>query len=339
MKQLKAIKVLLPVLLVAFTFTQCDIQDSGVGSFDDVTDKVPDFQVMPGAESVTMKVERNNDRGYFNIDLSNVAMESEVLDGSYLGWCAHWSAPIDARGEVYDDVTLYSTRYDKNWNKLNYVLNHKVRYFRDIEGVSYKEIQAAIWTLIDFKEFDIDENQIFDNLNREAYDAVMSDVEANGKNFQHGPGTIHAVFADLSKYQTSGEPTQTVVFGKGQTAWGGDVDAGGPPGPHFNYFDTNLDNEQGIVVGATKIPAGTVMVSDPDNGKVTITINLDNDGLTGWFLQEGNETVKIQGYDSPPSFSAPGGYFYKTSDLVVEVDAHEYYAIHLDVVEATLPEP
>lgn len=194
--------------------------------------------------------------------------------------------------------------------------------------------------MIEFREFDIDRNQIFDDLNREAYDAIMNDIQSNGDGFQHGPGTIHAVFADMSKYLTNGDRTQTVIIGEGETAWGGDVDAGGPPGPHFNYFDTTnpeLGNEQGIVVGADKLPAGTVTVSDPVNGKVTITINLDNDGLTGWFLQSVDEPVKIQGYDEPPSFSAPGGYFYKTSDLVVEVDAFDFYAIHLDVFKATLP--
>ena len=335
MKQLRAIKLLLPMLLVAFTITQCDIQDSNVGTFDDAADKVPNFTVMPGAENVTVKVDRNNDRGYFNVNLSNVGLDAEILDGNYLGWCAHWSAPINTSGVEYNGVTLYSTHNDKSWNKLNYVLNNRVNYLDNMEGVSYKEIQAVIWSLIDFKEFDIDENQIFDDLNREAYDAIMSDVKANGDNFQHLEGTIHAVFADLSVKVTDGRSTQTVIIEVGEeTAWGGDTDGGGPPGPHFNYFDTKLGEEQNIVAGADKKEIGTVTVSAPDaEGKVIITINLDNDGVTGWFLEDHLEAVKIQGYSSPPSWSSPGGYSVKTNELVVEVDAYEYYAIHLDVIE------
>ncbi len=333
MKQLKAIKLLLPVLLFAFTITQCDIQNSGVGSFDDATDKVPDFKVMPGAESVSVKVERNNDRGYFNIDLSNVGLESEILDGSYLGWCAHWSAPIDARGEVYDDVTLYSTRYDKNWNKLNYVLNNKVNYFRNIEGVSYREVQAVIWNLIDFKEFDIDENQIFDNLNREAFDAIMSDVKANGDSFQHGPGTAHAVFADMSIYETSGEPTQTVIIVDSGTAWGGDTDGEGTR--FYSFFDMSGSSTQGIYVGAKFDQIGYITIT-PNNGTVTMSLAFTDN----WQLDFDSEAIKIKGINDdapigwdPPSL-APGHFMeFRGDEMEFEVDAFDYYLIHLDVVQ------
>jgi len=218
MKIIRAMKIFLPVLLVAFVFTNCDMKDSSVGTFDDVADKLPNFTVMEGAENVTVRVQRNNDRAYFNVNLTNLGREAAILDGDYLGWCAHWSAPIDTRGQAYDDITLYSTRYDKNWNKLNYLLNNRARFYNEIDGAGYKEIQAVIWTLIEFKEFDIDKNQIFDDLNRAAFDAILDDVREHGDSFEHTPLTRHAIFADMSEHVAQGsEPTQTVIV-EG-TAW------------------------------------------------------------------------------------------------------------------------
>lgn len=333
MKQLRAIKLLLPMLLVAFTITQCDIQDSNVGTLDDATEKVPNFTVMPGAENVTVKVDRNNDRGYFNVNLSNVGLESEILEGNYLGWCAHWSAPINTSGEEYNGVTLYSTRNDKNWNKLNYVLNNRVNYFNNIDGVTYKEMQAAIWSLIDFKEFDIDENQIFDNLNRAAFDAIMNDVKANGDSFQHGPGTAHAVFADMSVYETSGEPTQTVIIVNDGTAWGGDSDGEGTR--FYNFFDMKGSSTQGIYVGSKLDLIGYVTIT-PNSDKVTISLSFINN----WQLEDDEKSVKIQGINDeapigwlPPEL-APGQFdTYGGDEVEIEVDIYEFYLIHLDVVQ------
>ncbi len=218
MKIIRGLKIFLPVLLVAFVLTNCDMKDSSVGTFGDVADKLPNFTMIEGAESVTVRVQRNNDRAYFNINLSNLGREAAILDGDYLGWCAHWSAPIDTRGAAYENITLYSTRYDKNWNKLNYLLNNRSRFYNEIEGAGYEEIQAVIWTLIEFKEFDIDRNRIFDELNRAAFDAILEDVVENGDDFIHTPLTTHAVFADMSKHLTNNNKTQTVIVE--ETAWG-----------------------------------------------------------------------------------------------------------------------
>ena len=209
----------MPLLVMALVFTSCDVQDSTVGTFGDVADKVPNFSAIEGAENVTLKVERNNDKSYFNVNLSNIDKNATIFEGNYMGWCAHWSAPIDTRGLAYDGVTLYSTRGDRNWNKLNYVINNRSRFSNDIDGVTYKEIQAVIWTLINFKEFDIDRNQIFDNLNRDAFNEVLSDVKENGNSFRHTLTTTHAIFADVSVLDTDDEPTQTVIIEGTAWAW------------------------------------------------------------------------------------------------------------------------
>lgn len=75
---------------------------------------------------------------------------------------------------------------------------------------------------------------------------------------------------------------------------------------------------------------GSVSFSSVINGKVTIAIELKN----GWALNSSSESVKIQGYTQKPlpKNPAPGSFdSYKGTNLTVEVDAYNFYGIHLDV--------
>ena len=59
----------------------------------------------------------------------------------------------------------------------------------------------------------------------------------------------------------------------------------------------------------------------------------------GWELQDDGEAVKIGGYEIiPDSRPSAGNYelssgttLYKGTDLIVDVEHYDYYAIHLDV--------
>jgi len=343
MKIIRALKIFLPVLLVAFVFTNCDMKDSSVGTFDDVADKLPNFTVMEGAENVTVRVQRNNDRAYFNVNLTNLGREAAVLDGDYLGWCAHWSAPIDTRGVAYEDITLYSTRYDKNWNKLNYLLNNRARFYNQIEGAGYKEIQAVIWSLIEFREFDIDRNQIFDDLNRAAFDAILEDVREHGDSFQHTPLTTHAIFADMSKHLTNSNNTQTVIVEGKATAYGGDYRADdGPPGAWFNIFKTEDGETQGVYAGRTRLDIGTVTVVEGPivEGVQKCLVNFVFHEYYG-VQQDTNEPVKIEVYaeGEVPNERPPSGPFTYKSLLVddIQIKCAPYYIIHLDALYSGPP--
>lgn len=95
---------------------------------------------------------------------------------------------------------------------------------------------------------------------------------------------------------------------------------------------TSYDNVAKIVTlfAGQTYNAGTVNLSDPNNGNVTITITLG----TGWSLQNVEEAVKIQGYDvKPPAMNPAPGLFttYKGNELTVTVPKAKYYGIHLDV--------
>ncbi len=330
MNNKSAYKLFLSLFLVAFVLTNCDVQDANVGTFEDAADKIPNFTVIPGAENVSVKVERNNNNAYFNVNLGNLSGDAEILDGDFLGWCAHWSAPIGTSGEVYDGVTLYSTLGDKNWNQLNYLLNHRQYFMDNVEGATYKEIQAAIWDLIEFKEFDVESNRIFENLNKEAFNKILRNVRERGSIFRFKPGMIYAVFADMSINETDGQSTQTVIIERGETAWGGETD--GPGSAFWWYFDTEDGETQEVRAGSKGEVIGSVTIL-ADNGNCTVSFDLNE----FWGLQDDTETVKIQGYATEadiPSSRPPAGQFttYKGELLDgIEISCYPFYAIHLDV--------
>jgi len=330
MNNKSAYKMILSLFLVAFVLTNCDVQDANVGTFEDAADKIPNFTVIPGAENVSVKVERNNSNAYFNVNLGNLSGDAEILDGDFLGWCAHWSAPIGTSGEVYDGVTLYSTLGDKNWNNLNYLLNHRQYFMDNVEGATYKEIQAAIWALIEFKEFDVQSNRIFDNLNIEAFNKILRNVRERGSLFRFKPGMIYAVFADMSVNETDGESTQTVIIERGETAWGGNTEG---PGPGWWWYFNAEDGETQYlnIAGRPNDTIGTVTVS-ADNGNCLVNFAFDE----FWGVQNAPEVVKIRGYASAsniPSMRPPAGHFTAYKGGLVEdisVGCYPFYAIHLD---------
>ena len=108
-----------------------------------------------------------------------------------------------------------------------------------------------------------------------------------------------------------------------ETAFGGETAGLGKA--WWFYFETSKGATQTIWAGQ-HYNAGTVTVSE-----CTITIELAD----GWYLQDDDESVKIQGYNclNIPSKRQPAGRFetYKGDETEVEVDCYGCYIIQLDV--------
>jgi len=113
-----------------------------------------------------------------------------------------------------------------------------------------------------------------------------------------------------------------------ETAFGGETEGLGKA--WWFYFDTSENATQTIWAGQ-HYNAGEVTVSECDEGEVTITIELAD----GWYLQDDDESVKIQGYAdaSVPTKRQPAGKFetYKGNETIVTVDCFDNYVIQLDV--------
>jgi hypothetical protein len=120
----------------------------------------------------------------------------------------------------------------------------------------------------------------------------------------------------------------------GETAW-----ADGPryvdQGNWATYTFYEEDSGFGVPLKAGQtMEAGTVQFSEPVNGEVTITIELNE----GWRFKDVTENVKIQDYATAPAGNpSPGLFAWKGnatgSPFSITVSENNFYGVHVDVEE------
>jgi hypothetical protein len=137
----------------------------------------PSINLPPDYISIQVKYPSSN--SYYDVILSNVPSGYHLSDGTYVGWC------VDEHHYIYNGKTysgiLYSSydpsnpHGDPDWDKVNYILNHK-------EG-TWKDVQEAIWYFVDGG-----------NTPSTAHgQAMVNDAKNNGQGFVPMPGQIMAV--------------------------------------------------------------------------------------------------------------------------------------------------
>lgn len=87
-----------------------------------------------------------------------------------------------------------------------------------------------------------------------------------------------------------------------------------------------------ILYAGQTMAAGTVEFSTPDNGFITITVNLS----AGWYFQEVEENVKIQDYfEAPTGNPSPGLFEHKGTasgeTFTITLPENNFYGVHVDV--------
>lgn len=120
---------------------------------------------------------------------------------------------------------------------------------------------------------------------------------------------------------------------KEETAWGGNLEGPIPINPKTKkpagawWFLYDGVGEETLWAGQF-MNAGTVELIGSD---IVITL------AEGWYLQDVDEPVKIQGYNTGgiPAARPAAGLFttYKGDALTIPVDVFDFYAIHLDVMK------
>jgi hypothetical protein len=124
----------------------------------------------------------------------------------------------------------------------------------------------------------------------------------------------------------------------GQTAWAANGLVPGAlryedPGNWATYLEYEGVQKTVNVYAGQTILVGTATLSAPELVEGAWMVHIEVDLTGGWQLDLlKTETVKIQGYDTPPSGNpAPGGFEFKGDSLEVWVSEAGFYGIHLDV--------
>jgi len=140
---------------------------------------------------ITTQITKYGATSYFDIVFSDIPEgEFDVANAvTYVGWCID---PEGSIAETPNKFDLYcsvgSSMGDVPWDKINYLLNHKVA------GAGIMEIQYAIWHLVANAWGNVP-GWLYEHPDywTETAQGMYNDAATNGENFIPAPGQIVAV--------------------------------------------------------------------------------------------------------------------------------------------------
>ena len=313
MKSLNGLKLLLPLLIVAFAFISCDTDENPVGTLEEIAGRIPNVEVIPNADNATMHKRNDQQYSLFTVEVSGIGFNNNISDGTYFGWCADMSKPRRT-GEDISNTNLFSTNKDERFNQLSYIVNNRPYYERQYTDLSWKDIQVAMWVVLETQDYELSliESKLPSFVNgysAENVNSIIDDLGDNGLDFKPGPGDKQLIL--MNAYDGSQPPLVEVC----NTAWmkGQYKIADNNNANHWGMYEgykIEADNvltrdlvfKEGPVHNPTYIPIGVVRIEtivENNNGFIRVTITMDDNDLMV------SDDVHVHIEDSKPD-QAPG---------------------------------
>jgi len=222
-----------------------------------------ELQALDEASNATITVNRGETVGfdsYFAFDLSNIKADGIVREGLTEGWCLEWDKPIRQNNDVHHGIEMFNTFGSTTWKPANYLMNIKDELKAEDPALTYKEIQVALWTLIETPAFDLDQvlqngdmpSRLMENgqpnFDVDKVKAINNRVRSEVAQFEYDSNSSYILFSNMRDEQNGGIINGCKGF-RTQTPGGwGSPAAGDNPG---EYRDANFDEAfpNGLVVG------------------------------------------------------------------------------------------
>jgi hypothetical protein len=149
----RGIIALLSILIASvLMFAACDvISEKGL---DESLDIVPNVTAIKGAQNATIRV-NSGTTSNFLLELDNIEWNTLISNGTREAYCIAWKDPIQRGNATYEGVGVYSTANDKQFASVNRLFGMKNALQKADPGITWKEIQIAVWELLPFQEFDM----------------------------------------------------------------------------------------------------------------------------------------------------------------------------------------
>jgi probable HAF family extracellular repeat protein len=198
------IKYQLLALAALFIFVSCG-DDKGFNVIDPgLTDNNIELNLLDGGGNATLDITKG-ESSYFDLAVRNTGSNEHMSTGIKNGWTLQWRSSANDRA-TYEGVNLYSTYNEDYWKPLNYLLNNREEIVENNPGTGYREMQAAVWMLLDFTEFDphsvntaeLPEDMRINgefNFDLESVKQIVDIAVAGGNGFQYTPSSTYAVMA------------------------------------------------------------------------------------------------------------------------------------------------
>lgn len=290
-------------LLAAFISCESNTSPGIEESFD----VIKDVSAISNAQNVSMNLQDNSTReAHFTVELSNIEPNNLINNGIKEAWCIDWEEP--AIKGPQDGVKLYSTKGREGWQELNYFLSIKNKLKRQDPALTWKEIQVVVWSLVQFKPFDVDQMGTYKNLDQRFFkdgayqfdvqkvkniiSTVKNDLSPNSKNKSLKEVSSYEVFAVIVE-----NDGQTVIVEGEETFWafGTDYCFRSDDGQQWGWvygFDAGSEHNS----ETTPLVAGAGLSNCPDEtveetgGTIVgdVTITKSGDELTITFVAIGD---------------------------------------------------
>ncbi len=147
-------------LLLIFTIGTISCNKVTTGNTAEIDESLEPIEaVVPveSGENVSLTVNRNADKAYFDLKFENIQSNSIISNGEWNGWCIDVFKPLNSNGGVYNNVELFSTDLVEQWLPVNYLLNIQDELLANDEDLTWREIQLAIWSLRAYPAFNLDD--------------------------------------------------------------------------------------------------------------------------------------------------------------------------------------
>ncbi|MCH8549687.1 MAG: hypothetical protein LAT80_12505 [Balneolaceae bacterium] len=147
-KSLFVVTIMLPLLLI---LQSCGGEETlSPVNFET---ELPAMKVSEGGEDVRISL-KPSDTGIWMAEVDNGDERALPGSDSYEAWSLSPEKDPVLGENIYEGLTLFTTRGLSEWNPVNYLLNHQQEILDRFASAGRNELQAALWGLADPSGFD-----------------------------------------------------------------------------------------------------------------------------------------------------------------------------------------
>lgn len=144
----KLLYVILASVSIMLYMSACDNNVSS--DFQDSLELFTGLEQIPEASNTNVVINKGDNVGmdsYFQLDIRGADSNLLIQNGVKEGWCLEWKKPLRSNNDEHKGVKWYSTLDNNKWKPLNYFLSIKDDIVKDDPTITFREVQAIIWTL------------------------------------------------------------------------------------------------------------------------------------------------------------------------------------------------
>jgi len=203
-------KAVIFLSLILYLAACSDITNDSL-QFNEELQVFTDLEPVPGTSDLVLNLKRGQDVGvdsWFVFNFRDIEEGAILPNGEMKGWCVEWNKPIQANNTDHTNINALSTLNNEKWKDLNYFLNIMDELQEADSELTFRDMQAVIWSLIGIPEFNLDElsdadlpTRLLDAngiaaFSREKVNEIVGSVKENSSGFTIEEGDRYAILLE-----------------------------------------------------------------------------------------------------------------------------------------------